>query len=115
MEGDMKDDKKPYDRKHMVEVLDTIMLKWHDNPYLRLGQLLVNATGVNDIFYVEDHILVNKVRGFQRADKDSVPTQPKDESGEDSSSVSTRSIGAIPDAVREFVAELKRGRTRDKR
>lgn len=99
----------------MVEVLDTIMAKWHDNPHLRLGQLLVVATGVNDIFYVEDYILVNKVRSLEREDKSCVSTKPKDEPGKASSTIDPRSLGSITDAVREFISREQRDSTRSKR
>ena len=68
-------DKQPYDWKHMQTTLDGIMLAWSKEPYLRLGQLLMNSSigvlptwdGPPDLFYVEDEALVKMVSDF--ADK----------------------------------------------
>ena len=55
-------DKQPYDFNHMKRTLDSLMVAWSMNPYLRLGQLLMNAgtrvlptqDGSPDLFYIED-------------------------------------------------------------
>lgn len=40
---------------------------WKENPSLRLGQLLVNATGhTGDFFYVEDARVRNSLYNFAR-------------------------------------------------
>lgn len=65
----MEQGTQPYSRKHMIEVLDSILVIWNKNPYLRLGQLLVNATGINDLFYIEDHEVVNKVMDWNPSER----------------------------------------------
>lgn len=60
----MLDNKQPFDRNHMTTVLDTILVAWSKDPYQRLGQLLVNAIRVNDLFYVEDTLMVEKVQAY---------------------------------------------------
>lgn len=71
-------DKQPYDYPHMKRTLDSLMVAWRMNPYLRLGQLLMNAgTGVlpthdgpPDLFYVEDDNLAKMVMKYS---EDSCP------------------------------------------
>jgi hypothetical protein len=60
----MLTDKQPFDRNHMKEVLDTLLVVWSHCPTLRLGQLIANATKTNDVFYVEDTKLVKKLWEF---------------------------------------------------
>lgn len=47
----------------MDEVLQMIKRIWEQYPDFRLGQLLVNVCGKEDLFYVEDEDLV---RALQR-------------------------------------------------
>ena len=44
--------------KNMLLMLESA---WRKNPDLRLGQILVNAAGDDDLFYVEDSILLSRV------------------------------------------------------
>ena len=46
------------------ECMEKILAAWMMCPDLRLGQLLVNAAGHNDIFYDEDITLTQKVIDF---------------------------------------------------
>lgn len=62
-------DKQPYDYNHMKRTLDSLMVAWKAQPYLRLGQLLMNAAigviptqdGPPDLFSVEDDELSRMV------------------------------------------------------
>lgn len=65
--SDKVDDKLPnraktYEQKR--KVMEEILGVWAANPDLRLGQLLINATGKTDIFNEEDLTLAQKVRDF---------------------------------------------------
>lgn len=42
--------------KQMCEIIEKV---WNEVPDWRLGQLLFNATGKYDIFYVEDDVMAN--------------------------------------------------------
>lgn len=53
---------------HIQQVLDSIESAWHKHPEYRLGQLLVNAAGISDIFYMEDKVIQFHLRAFN--DKD---------------------------------------------
>jgi hypothetical protein len=66
-------DKQPYDYAHMKRMLDSLMVAWKKNPYLRLGQLVVNAVGHRslgqplngpDLFYIENDELASAVIKF---------------------------------------------------
>jgi hypothetical protein len=46
---------------------EALKTAWGACPHLRLGQLIVNATGVNNPFYIEDQHLIEKLNSF--ADK----------------------------------------------
>lgn len=61
-------DKQPYDYRHMKTMLDSLMLAWAQQPYLRLGQLLTNAAcdpnDHGDLFSIEDDELARIVIKF---------------------------------------------------
>lgn len=44
-------------------LIERLLAAWKASPQQRLGQLLVNAAGApgNDIFYVEDYALIERV------------------------------------------------------
>ena len=46
------------------EVMRRLEVVWKQFPAMRLGQLLVNVTGMNDIFYPEDYAVVRKAEEF---------------------------------------------------
>ena len=47
-----------------LAIMQKITKIWMEFPELRLGQLLMNATNVNDIFYTEDDNLMEFVEAF---------------------------------------------------
>ena len=73
--ADMFQKQQPRDHKHMSRVLDSLMVAWKMNPYLRFGQLLMNAgmelvdtyDGAPDLFYIEDEVLAQGVIRFSEA------------------------------------------------
>ena len=52
------------DPKRIRPTLDAIEKVWNKYPDWRLGQLIVNANGNRDPFYLEDDLLINKLRGM---------------------------------------------------
>ena len=51
------------------EVLRRLELVWKQFPAMRLGQLLVNVTGMNDVFYPEDYAIVRMAEEFAERNK----------------------------------------------
>ena len=51
-------------KEHKYRMGNSIMLAWMRCGDLRLGQLLVNAVGNRDLFYVEDKELVKLVNEY---------------------------------------------------
>jgi hypothetical protein len=49
------------------DVLEKILDSWLALPELRLGQLLQNAIGNAELFYIEDYDLVNDVVSFKKS------------------------------------------------
>ncbi len=49
------------DPKRIDRMIETLRKVWKRNPNWRLGQLIVNAMGVDRIFYVEDSALENEL------------------------------------------------------
>lgn len=47
-------------------VIERILKIWEQCPYSRLGQLIVNATRFDYLFYVEDYILCESLENFQK-------------------------------------------------
>lgn len=45
------------------EILRVIGEVWARNPDLRLGQLMVNVAGKTDPFYLEDDVLLERLKG----------------------------------------------------
>ena len=45
------------DLQHIQLILASIEEAWLLHPNYRLGQLLVNASGVSDIFHMEDEVM----------------------------------------------------------
>jgi len=39
-------------------IIERLRSLWHTNPDLRLGQIIVNAFGTADPFYVEDELFI---------------------------------------------------------
>ena len=55
------------DPKRIEVMLDLIRRAWYLDPDMRLGQLLVNATGITgDMFYVEDYTVQEALARFAR-------------------------------------------------
>jgi hypothetical protein len=51
------------DPKRIKAVLAAVRDAWLSSPDLRLGQLLVNATGAGkDVFYIEDEELASRLK-----------------------------------------------------
>lgn len=54
-------------------VIFALVMKWHKYPYLRLGQLLVNAIEpeepCSEVFYISDEDLHSKLEGLKIQDK----------------------------------------------
>jgi hypothetical protein len=75
-------DKQPYDYRHMKTTLDSLMLAWAKQPYLRLGQLLMNAGKVSlpthggppDLFSIQDDDLARIV--IKYVEESCGPTTP---------------------------------------
>jgi uncharacterized protein YihD (DUF1040 family) len=53
-----------HDPPRIEYVLNTIRNAWYANPDLRLGQLLVNATSDDDLYYIEDEDLAADVEDY---------------------------------------------------
>lgn len=45
-------------------LIERLLAAWKDLPYMRLGQLIVNAEH-GDPFYTEDYDLIDKVEAFR--------------------------------------------------
>ena len=45
-------------------IIERLYVSWSLNPQLRLGQLLCNAVGSDDIFYIEDEKLASNAERF---------------------------------------------------
>ena len=57
------------DPKRIDEVLEALREYWVAHPDMRLGQILVNLIGAKfaaDIFYVEDDVLLEKLKEENR-------------------------------------------------
>ena len=53
------------DPKRIQLVIDTIRGIWYQYPNMRLGQLISNVIdSKTDLFYVEDHVLIEKMKQF---------------------------------------------------
>lgn len=50
------------DSARIRDALELVGQVWRQYPDLRLGQLLVNATGERELFYVEDTELIERLR-----------------------------------------------------
>lgn len=50
------------DPDRIVTVMAALLVAWQDVPDMRLGQLLVNITGKDDLFYVEDDVLLDEIQ-----------------------------------------------------
>ena len=50
------------DPARIEKVLSVIRNKWYERPDLRLGQLIVIANDNKDPFYMEDDILIKKLK-----------------------------------------------------
>ncbi len=56
------------DPKRIHKIVETLETIWQVNPDWRLGQLLVNATGITgDMFFIEDKDMLD---ALERAKKD---------------------------------------------
>lgn len=53
------------DPKRIPKVLARIQAFWEKNPDLRLGQLVSNLAGNEDVFYVEDSKMERNLQNFQ--------------------------------------------------
>lgn len=42
------------DPKRINRIIELLRARWHQNPDMRLGQLVVNITGASDPFHIED-------------------------------------------------------------
>lgn len=51
------------DRARIDTVLQELEVAWRANSDMRLGQLIANAAGVSDPFYIEDEAII---KGLQR-------------------------------------------------
>lgn len=51
------------DPNRIPHILDKIKKLWEKNPDLRLGQLIINATGI-DPYYIEDDALVQALEAL---------------------------------------------------
>lgn len=47
-------------------IMGELQALWQKFPEMRLGQLLLNSMGTDDLFYLEDKDLLQKVREFAR-------------------------------------------------
>ena len=60
------------DQKRIPAILDLLGQIWMESPDLRLGQILVNATGhTGDMFYYEDDKLIEGLTAFNSLVKES--------------------------------------------
>ena len=50
------------DPKRIDKIIELLRATWKSTPHERLGQLLVNATGLDSLFYIEDEDLVACLR-----------------------------------------------------
>ncbi len=53
------------DPERISVVLDAIEKYWRKHPDLRLGQILVNATGKNDLFFPEEDAVLQGLRRLE--------------------------------------------------
>lgn len=47
--------------REKCEIIERLKWIWLAHPELRLGQLISNAIGEYDLFYLEDYVLLNKI------------------------------------------------------
>jgi len=57
------------DPDRIVDVLALLLITWQEFPDMRLGQLLINATGKSDLFYVEDDVLMDELKEWLETSK----------------------------------------------
>ena len=50
------------DPKRIEPLMRRLTAVWKQNPGLRLGQLINNATNGKDIYYIEDEPLINELQ-----------------------------------------------------
>jgi len=59
------------DPSRINRIVELLRARWHQNPDMRLGQLVVNITGSSDPFHVEDDITEAKLlKADWRVDQD---------------------------------------------
>jgi len=50
--------------RRIPEILSILQKIWYEYPDLRLCQLISNIAGKNDIFYIEDDILLKQLKEY---------------------------------------------------
>jgi hypothetical protein len=53
------------DIERIDKVLETLRRVWLQTPDSRLGQLIMNATGVTDMYYLEEVELLRKLEAYE--------------------------------------------------
>lgn len=53
------------DPKRIRPLLNELAILWEKNPDLRLGQLLYSLSVDTDVFYMEDDVLLQKIRQYR--------------------------------------------------
>ena len=56
--------------KRIDKIVKLIKKIWKKNPDLRLTQLISNCFDINDLYYIEDDILENKLKEYYLKNKD---------------------------------------------
>ena len=57
------------DPKRIPKILKRIERLWKKYPDLRLGQLIVNVYGINDIYYKEDAAFIETLEEYYNLEK----------------------------------------------
>ena len=52
--------------ERIPRVLEAVSKVWTQKPDLRLGQLLLAASGTRDLFYMEDDTLIDALKDFAK-------------------------------------------------
>lgn len=60
---------KPRDPERIEKVLNLIRASWEAEPQLRLGQLLCIVASTDQLFYLEDAELLDRLQHYDRHDK----------------------------------------------
>jgi len=55
--------------KRIPKILKEIEKIWKKNPDLRFCQLIQNPFGIEDIYHVEDKLLIQKLKDYYKKDK----------------------------------------------